>query len=374
MNVLVQTCIVIGVFWGNRALLVGIVRAVMIEGDIVSVQVMPYRFSGRAQFAEVSPGVFLVDLPTPQAIGSTNSFIFKADGIHDNGRSLIVDTGCNNPLTKETFDKALACLDISWDSVDVFITHFHWDHCAGLDQIWQPGMTVYAGIDSVSKHGTPVMVAEEIGAIERNTSAFFDVNDSYDPIYWQPMTINGEKDIPLTVVHEEQSISVGNYVLEVLETPGHDLHHVCLLDKQAKLLVAGDQVLYSQNPPIMMESIEEDQLGIMLDTLKRLSFLDVDLVLCGHGQEGHDLSARCYKVLDHYRRQLDSFKKICLDDPECSDIGKISYLSTHSGKRTYWEDRLIFGRRALLAQNMAYAKHLVAIGELPDIYEIVPLR
>ena len=77
MNALVQTCIVIGVFWGNRALLVGIVRAVMIERDIVSVQVMPYRFSGRTQFAEVSPGVFLVDLPTPQAIGSTNSFFLR---------------------------------------------------------------------------------------------------------------------------------------------------------------------------------------------------------------------------------------------------------------------------------------------------------
>ena len=53
-------------------------------------EVMPYRFSGRTQLAEVSPGVFALDLPTPLAIGSTNSYIFKADGIHDNGRSLIL--------------------------------------------------------------------------------------------------------------------------------------------------------------------------------------------------------------------------------------------------------------------------------------------
>ena len=340
----------------------------------MSVQAMPYGFSKKEPLAEVCPGVFALDLPVPQAIGSTNSFIFKADGIHDDGRSLIVDTGCNDPLTKQAFDRALASLGISWDSVDIFITHFHWDHCAGLDQIWRPGMTVYAGLDSVFKHGIPVMAAEEIGRIERSTSAFFGVDDQYDSAYWYPMTINGNKDVPLTVVHDGDLITVGGYFLEVIETPGHDLHHVCLLDRQHRLLVAGDQVLYNMNPPIMMESAEDDQMGIMLETLKRLGSFDVDLVLCGHGQEGHDLSSRCDRVLDHYRRQLESFKKICLDNPECRDIGKISYLSTHSGKRTYWEDRPIFGRRALLAQNMAYAKHLVALGELSDVYEIVPLR
>lgn len=335
---------------------------------------MPYKFSGRTQLMEVSPGVFSVDLPTPLAIGSTNSYIFKADGIHDKGRSLIVDAGCNTPLTKETFDKALVSLGISWDNVNVFITHFHWDHCAGLDQIWRPGMTVYAGVGTVKDHGTPVMAARELGEIERRTSEFFEVGDEYDPAYWQPMTINGEKDIPLTQVHEGEIITVGEYDLQVLETPGHDLHHVCLYDEQKKLLVAGDQVLYSMNPPIMMESDTEDQLGIMLSTLERLESLDADLVLCGHGEEGSNLSARCAKVIDHYQRQLASFKKVCLDYSECCDVGKLSYYSTHEGKRTPWEERLIFGRCALLAQNMAYAAHLVAAGELPDQYKIVPLR
>ena len=174
-------------------------------------EVMPYRFSGRTQLAEVSPGVFALDLPTPLAIGSTNSYIFKADGIHDNGRSLIVDAGCNSSLTKETFDKALIELHIAWENVDVFITHFHWDHCAGLDQIWQPGMKVYAGVQSTKDHGTPVMAARELGEIERRTSEYFEVGDEYDPAYWQPMTINGEKDIVEKVGPCEVSIKEDKY-------------------------------------------------------------------------------------------------------------------------------------------------------------------
>lgn len=90
-------------------------------------EVMPYRFSGRTQLAEVSPGVSALDLPTPLAIGSTNSYIFKADGIHDNGRSLIVDTGCNSSLTKETFETPLR-------------------NCILLGKTWMFSLLIFTGI------------------------------------------------------------------------------------------------------------------------------------------------------------------------------------------------------------------------------------
>lgn len=337
----------------------------------MSQNVMPYVYSDRPRLEQVLPGVYRVDLPMPQAIGPTNSYIFKADGIHDAGRSLIVDVGCNCPLTGEAFDAALAQLGISWDAVDVFITHFHWDHWAGLDEVWHPGMTVYAGVESIAEGRMPVMKSREIGEIERKTSERFQVGDVYDEAYWVPMTLVGTKDVPLTVAHEGDVISVGGYTLTVLETPGHDLRHIALYDEQAKLLVAGDQMLYNQYPSIMMES-DTDQLGIMLETIKRMEALDASLVLCGHGQEGHELRERCEKTIDHYHRQVASFKELCT--PDNTDPGTLAYLSTKRPRRTPWEKRPIFGRRALISQTMAYLKFLVTRGELPDIYKIVPLR
>lgn len=339
--------------------------------------VMPYCYSSdKSRMEEVAPDVFRLDMPMPQAIGSTNSYLIKASSGRSEGdesadRSLIIDAGCNNDLTKKTYDEALSKLGIRWEEVDVFITHFHWDHWAGLDQIWQPSMKVYAGVDSVTEHGVPVMAAEEVGAIERSVSAYYGIQDSYDPEYWKPMTLNGEKDIPLTRVHEGDRIKVGRYNFSVLETPGHDLHHCCLFDEESKILISGDQMLYNQHPPIMMES-DVDQLGLLLETIERLATLDADLVLCGHGDPGSNLTQRCAQVIDHYHRQLVSFKQVCEGGE--TDPGKLAYLSTHQGKRTPWEDRLIFGRRALIAQTMAYLKHLMQTGELPETYEIVPLR
>ncbi len=333
---------------------------------------MPYRFSDRPRIEEVASGIYRLDLYMPVAIGPTNAYVFKADGIHDTGRSLLIDAGCNAPETKALFDSALQTLGVSWDEVDVFLTHLHWDHWGGLAQIARPGMTVYSGVDSTAQHRAPVMAAKEIGAIEREVSKRYGITDEYDPVYWAPMARSGPLDMPLTRVREGDMIRVGEYCLEVLETPGHDLCHVCLYDAHAHLLVAGDQMLYNQNPSVMMES-EGDQLGCMLESIKRLATLDVSLVLCGHGQEGSDLPQRCADVLDHYERQVSSFKELCAS-VSTTDPGELAYLTTQNPRRTPWEKRLIFGRRALLAQTMAYLRHLVAKGELPDVYEIVPLR
>lgn len=332
---------------------------------------MPSVFSDRPRVEEVAPDVYRIDLCMPAALGPTNSYLFKADGVHDQGRSLIVDTGCNQPVTREAFDAALAQIGIAWEDVDVFITHFHWDHCAGLTQIWRPGMTVFGGMARFADRRTPIMAAHAIGTIEREISVRHGVNDVYDPEYWAPMADSGHGDYPLTVVGEGDVLRVGRYELRVLETPGHDMHHRCLYDPAARLFIAGDQVLYSMYTSVTMET-SCDQMAYVFNTLERLAALDADLVLCGHGEEGRDLSSRCRATAAHYRRQLMSFLALC--EPGLADPGELAYRSTEQPRRTSWADRTVFGRRALLGQTMVYLKHLVSTEKLPDIYPLELMR
>ncbi len=333
---------------------------------------MPIVYSDRPRLEQLASGVYRVDLPMPEAIGPTNSYIFKGQSGRGNGRSLIVDAGCDEPETLDAYNAALASLGISWDEVDVFITHFHWDHCAGLAQIWRPGMRVYGGLPDYQLRGCPVMAAVEIGEIERSVSAAHRVGGSYDAEYWEPMTRSGGSFAgELTVLHDGDVLQVGDYSLRVLETPGHDMHHLCLYDEAAKLFVAGDAVLYNGYPPVMVEGAE-DQLAILLGSNSRLSHLQANLVLCGHGAEGTNLHQRCEKIADHYHRQVASFRELCASG--ITDPGELAYQSTQAPKRTPWEKRAIFGRRSLIAQTMAYLKYLVSKQELPDTYPLVPLR
>lgn len=82
---------------------------------------MPIVYSNRSRIEELSENLYRIDLPMPEGIGQTNSYLFKADGITDSGRSLIVDAGCDEPETREAFDFALRELGVSWDSVDFLL-------------------------------------------------------------------------------------------------------------------------------------------------------------------------------------------------------------------------------------------------------------
>ena len=332
---------------------------------------MPIVYSGRPRIEELSRNLYRIDLPMPEAIGPTNSYLFRADGVNDSGRSLIVDVGCDEPETRKAFDFALRELGISWDSVDIFITHFHWDHCAGLSQIWNPGITVYGGIDDYAERGVPVMSAVEIGALERRTSQRHGISDTYNASYWEPMARSGTVNPPITRLFEGDVLTVGGYKLRVLQTPGHDLHHLCLYDAENELLVGGDQVLCTGYPPIMVET-EIDQLSLLLEQIERLGKLSASLILTGHGKEGLDLSARCDQVIDHYRRQTNSFLTLCQSGE--LDLGELSYRSTLGDRRTPWVSRSIFGRRSLITQTMAFTTYFMAKGVLPKAYDIIPLR
>ena len=150
--------------------------------------------------------LYRIDLPMPEGIGQTNSYLFKADGITDSGRSNEVDAGCDEPETREAFDFALRELGISWDSVDVLLPISIGITARDFPQIWSPGMKVHGGIDNYAERGVPVMCAAEIGPLERRTSNVHRVGDTYDASYWEPMTRSGTANPPITRLFEGGAI------------------------------------------------------------------------------------------------------------------------------------------------------------------------
>lgn len=112
-------------------------------------------------------------------------------------------------------------------------THGHGDHNGGNNQF----DTVYVGrMDEPFSHSTPTPETRQ-----RFISTFFTQSEfaaQIDPNRWNPGPC--EKVLPL---RDGDVLSLGGIDIEVLETPGHSLGSISLLDRANGLLFTGDLML-----------------------------------------------------------------------------------------------------------------------------------
>ena len=82
---------------------------------------------------ERAPGIYEVELYSNQkSISEIKIFLIPG---RDGGRSLMVDAGFRKQQCLESMEEALASLGITYDRLDIFLTHKHHDHC-GLASVY----------------------------------------------------------------------------------------------------------------------------------------------------------------------------------------------------------------------------------------------
>ncbi len=119
---------------------------------------------------------------------------------------------------------------------------------------------------------------------------------------------------PSQSLEEGDGISVGDYILKTIWTPGHSSGHICLYEPNRKLLVAGDHLLPTITPHITLWGREGNPLADYLDSLEKVRKLNVDLVLPGHQEPftnhhqrivelEENLGSRTMRVLSELERE-----------------------------------------------------------------------
>ena len=319
--------------------------------------------SGRRDpLVKVAPHIFRIDLPVTEVLPPTNSYIVIGPE-----RSLLIDTGLNIPESKDALDLALSKLNVPWSKVDVFLTHSDLDHAAGLTQIARQTMRVYSGMTDFRQRSTPIMCGEPFFELVERICRDHGTPFEFDRDWWAPMRDRGTDDILVTTLREGDALDVGDYHFEVTATPGHEPSHLCLFDRESGVFVAGDHVMGDSYPSIILSS-DTDELGLYLQSLDKIRDVPARIVLTGHGEEFTDLASRVDAIKAHYERQLDSIRAIL--DTGLTDPAEIAYATTCRPRRKPWGERPLFGQVALVGATMTYLKHLVAIGEYPEQYEI----
>ncbi len=169
-------------------------------------------------------GVFAVDTEhvRPQADASYL--------IVDGGHAAFVDTGTRRSVPNLL--AALEALDIDVEQVDyVLLTHVHLDHAGGAGALMASLPRARA---VVHPRGAPHLAdPTKLFAAARTVYG----EEVFARQFGEAVPIPAER---IVTVADGERLAFGTRTLEFLHTPGHALHHVCILDRDTRELFTGD--------------------------------------------------------------------------------------------------------------------------------------
>lgn len=206
--------------------------------------------------------VFLWDHPMAN---NCNTYLIEGD------KRILVDPG-HYQFFSHVRD-GLSRLSLRPEDIDVvLITHGHPDHMEGI--------RVFAETKTL------------IGVSRREMDFLRDTAPQYGHALGVP---DFEPDILL----QEGNLEIGSVVFQVIQTPGHSPGSVCYYWSDEKVLITGDVVF---NGGIGRTDLPGGNGGDLKDSIHRISALDAEYVLSGHGDivEGRDAVKANFREIENY--------------------------------------------------------------------------
>ena len=102
--------------------------------------------------------------------------------------------------------------------------------------------------------------------------------------------------IPFQLFLKEGTLNLGDKSIQVIRTPGHSPGGICLYWEEKKALLSGDTVFYMG---VGRTDFEGGDIDALADSVERLSRLDVEYLIPGHGEmlKGKKAVANNFKTI-----------------------------------------------------------------------------
>ncbi len=185
---------------------------------------MPSQENVMPKYTGVGEGIYAIDTEYVRPLMDASHLIV------DNGRAAYVDTGTT--LSVPNLLASLEDIGLTTAEVDaVFLTHIHLDHAGGAGALMQhlPNATAY-----IHPRGAPHMHEPE--KLIAGTIAVYG-EQMYHVMYGEIVPIEKTR---IVEVSDGMRVKVGSREFELIHTPGHALHHYCMVDQSARLVFTGD--------------------------------------------------------------------------------------------------------------------------------------
>lgn len=253
---------------------------------------------------EILSNIYRVQMPLPgNPLKAINSYIIKGKK-----RNLTIDTGMNRVECREAMNVALKQLDVDLNRTDFIATHLHADHSGLIPSLATAGSQVYCSEedgesinllgDITSRHWT--------GMRDYAAVSGFPEDELNKAIARHPANVYGPKGkISFTPLSNGEQISIDNYVLQCVETPGHTMGHICFYEPTQKILFSGDHILGDITPNISQWADDVSMLELYFDSLQKIKNLDIKMVLPGHRRVIHDCNQRIEQLRAHHQTRLN---------------------------------------------------------------------
>jgi glyoxylase-like metal-dependent hydrolase (beta-lactamase superfamily II) len=206
---------------------------------------------------------------------------------------VLVDTGMHEPGSMAHLDRALEQAGLRIEHVRLIVcTHAHIDHCGQAPAVAErAGCQVWMHRDHAHHTATTgdpeealkrrVVVAHQSGVPPDSVQRWVERRRTQGSGQAGTLRVDRELDEGDTVTTD-----LGDW--RVLATPGHAPSHLCLYQRERRLLISGDHLL--GRPSLYFDAgYTPDPVAEFLDSLAKVEGLDARLVLSGHGRPFTDV-------------------------------------------------------------------------------------
>jgi len=310
-------------------------------------------------FEQILPDFFRIEIPLPNSpLKALNSYLIRG-----RERSLIVDTGMNREECLGPMRSSLKELHVDLNKTDFFITHLHADHLGQVGKLSTENSKIYFN------HVEASIVRVESAKAEERMKGFFNfyLSNGFpeDELHKAFANHPGQRFRPrrqldFSVLKEGQTLDVGVYSFRCIETPGHSPGHMCLYEDEKKILISGDHILFDITPNITCWPELKNSLKAYLESLEKVSTLEVNLVLPGHRNTWNNHQQRITELQEHHRDRLNEVVTALKDgDKTAWDIAP--YI-TWDIDVSSWELFPVVQKWFALGETIAHIHYLEADG------------